>query len=1232
MSGRLTRIWLLPILLFAGQALALGLGDIRLSSALNEPLRAEIDLLAAAPEELNNLKVELASAETFDRYGLDRPLFLGELTFDVIESGSSSGNVIRVRSSRPVSEPFVTFLVEASWSRGRLLREYTLLLDPPTFAPPPVAQSSPAVTAPSRTTQTDTGRIQRQAPPPVAAPSDSRPRTQAPPAAASPADPAPQTFDREAGGDIRVQRGDTLWGIALQVRPDSRLTMNQTMMALYETNPQAFANNINKLKAGSILRVPSADNIYRISRGDALNSVRQQNEDWRSGRVSDASSDPTLKLLPPDEDQRGYDDSPGTSDLDYSRNADIQDRIAELEAQVANQESLIEIRDNELAQLRAELARMRGEQAIEPVPDEPVADDTMAPADDAQAGDDEIVAGPDDEAGAIDADELDIAPPVVVQPTPAPSLVDTVMGYVMSIWGAIAAAVLLLLGGLVWFGRRAGRSDEDLTGVWEPLDADELVEQGEEDEQASTQRLRALAQDDASSIVVVEQDSTGELRSVPEAQDTVDAPLDFPVDVDEDEDTAANKSIEDTFSSDTAINLDQSDPLAEADFHMAYGLHDQAADLLNGALQVEPAREDLLAKLCEVYFVWGNRDGFVDAAQKLRDALGSESGAEWGKIIIMGQQIAAEHELFSGKTAADATKAVDLSFDGGPDEPALDMDFAGGPDGGVSDVIDLGAASGNQPDLADVSSIDFSFEDLDSSTSTTREMPGKDLADVDFNEAETDFIADDDDLGGGTAEMPTIEQEFDRFEPTEEVPVISEAANDIDDDGLPADGIPSADQTAEINLDDLGLDLDSLAETSFASDFESDDATVETDIDATGEIAAIDFDEMEETGRNLGLDEDESAAATGRHPALDDTLEAEATAMSEDSDAEDILVATSEMAILDETVEADAAGLPEDPDAEDALDATSEIALDETVEADLAKIVADQDAEDSQEATSEMALLDETVEVAPDAEDALAATSEIGALPDDDATIDSSLLDATGQTQVLSDDFAIKTGTEADSLISDDDKTMLAAPRADDQVDVSLPEDAETLLAPLDDDGDAQFTETAALTVGEDSEFDFAKTEALPKEAFEEGTAGVDAGATGELPRLTDSADLTGSTDMDLDLDDLTAALKITDIGDTVDQPRDEATMEQPGIASDEYLDAGAEDDAPTMQFSADEVPDDLHDARTMTEVGTKLDLARAYVDMGDPSGAKSILEEVLQEGDEAQRQQAQQLLDSLPS
>ncbi|MDA1064232.1 MAG: hypothetical protein O2907_07885, partial [Proteobacteria bacterium] len=126
---------------------------------------------------------------------------------------------------------------------------------------------------------------------------------------------------------------------------------------------------------------------------------------------------------------------------------------------------------------------------------------------------------------------------------------------------------------------------------------------------------------------------------------------------------------------------------------------------------------------------------------------------------------------------------------------------------------------------------------------------------------------------------------------------------------------------------------------------------------------------------------------------------------------------------------------------------------------------------------------------------------------------------------------------------------------------------------------------------------------------------------TGEMPAIA-------ATDFDLDLDDLTAALEVSEIGDTIEQMRDDATVEQrrPRMQGDD------DDWSPTLVLEPGEMSDDLHDARTMTEVGTKLDLARAYVDMGDPSGARSILEEVLDEGDAAQRQQAQQLLDSLPS
>ena len=139
--------------------------------------------------------------------------------------------------------------------------------------------------------------------------------------------------------------------------------------------------------------------------------------------------------------------------------------------------------------------------------------------------------------------------------------------------------------------------------TWQPLDADEASI----DELSATGTMQAPGMNE--SIVVVEQDSGVH----PILEDTVEAPA-TDLAAGDGEESSAFGSLEDTFSSETAVNLDQTDPIAEADFHMAYGLYDQAADLINGALTAEPERQDLLSKLCEIYFVWGNRDAFTDAA------------------------------------------------------------------------------------------------------------------------------------------------------------------------------------------------------------------------------------------------------------------------------------------------------------------------------------------------------------------------------------------------------------------------------------------------------------------------------------------------------------------------------------------------------------------------------------------------------------------------------------------
>jgi pilus assembly protein FimV len=1196
MSLKLNRLWLLPALLLASQSWALGLGDIRLSSALNEPLRAEIELLAATPEELDNLKVQLANNETFERYDLDRPLFLSGLEFRIVKSGSADGNVVRITSEDPITEPFITFLVEASWTRGRLLREYTLLLDPPTFAPPPVTQSTQPVTAPTRATQTDSGQIQRPAPQPQApgpapvtgpAPTqqaDTQPPAQTvqaePPVPGEPMDePAPgfdePSFDSTSGGEIVVQRGETLWGITSRVRPDSRLSMNQTMLAIFEANPQAFAGNINMMSAGATLRIPSADEVFRISRGDALQEVQRQNAAWGGAPgIIDDQTQPALTLLPPDDDVGLFDEDAGEIETDDPVQALIdadEARIDEIEALLSDhQDSLIEISDNELAALRTELAELRGEEPPEPLP---VVEDVVEDIGIDDAAEDDIFV--DD---AIDEDLLadedlvedaapeveDVAPPVedttpAVEDTATPvvdiatprrqSLIDQILAYVNSIWGIIGGALIIAIALLVWFARRAGSGDEeDSTGMWESLEQDDL----DDETMASTERLRALAKEDDAAIVVVEQETapravedsmidTFEMPAVDEQPEAIepiatavieDSPVaDSPIEdsmidtfempvadeslitepepapepepepepeiaaiesaVIEEEAPVAevtpDASLEDTFHSDTAINLDQADPVAEADFHMAYGLYDQAADLINGALDVEPEREDLLSKLCEIYFVWGNRDAFVDAAGRMRTAVGDAPNPEWDKIVIMGQQIASDHEMFSGVSAAAATKAVDLSFEGGEEAGDLDMDL----DSDAEQAVDLSLDGGGET----AGDLDIDFEASEPAAAEVIDL-GADSGDDTAESPTIDTLLDEDTSEmpvAGSSDAPTIEEQFSSLDATGEIPV-DDATGEmpVDSDLGSGDATeladvfggdepePSrpADATAEIDLDDLGLDLEGIDESQIS------------DLEETSESQTI----------------DENLTVTGKNLALDDELLG----------------------------------------AEDATGTNFEVPEEKSID-------------------------------------------------DTDVEIDVGLLDATGQTQALTEDMAVDTSSDAGAALSDDEETLLA----------SLASDESTVLAP-------------------DVDLDFAKTEALPADTY---TGEQLSDETGEMPAI--------ETGTDVDMDDLTGVLEIAQVGETADVDRDAATAEMPHITQTEIdpddVDISIGDDSPTQVAPPDDAGES-DDARTMTEVGTKLDLARAYVDMGDPSGARSILEEVLNEGDEGQRQQAQQLLESMPS
>ena len=343
MKTAVRRVLLMSALLSPGALYALGLGEIRLNSALNQPFDAEIELVSAAQEDLAALRASLASGDTFQRYGLDKPAYLSDFTFRVVSSGGR--DVLKVTSPRPVTEPFVTLLVEANWPRGRLLREYTVLLDPPVFAPAPEAAAAP-VAAPRATTPSPAPRpTPVEAPAPEAAPAPSAPRPSRPTAAVS----------AEPGSTYRVRQNDTLWNIASAAYPGGRADVNRAMVAIYQANPAAFGGNINVLRAGSNLRMPSSGDVSAISASAAAEEVARQYRLWQQGvpdTAGPAADVGRLRLVTPEQGSAAPSTATTAPAVAAGSPDAMQSRVQQLEQELAEARRLLEVRNAELATLQ----------------------------------------------------------------------------------------------------------------------------------------------------------------------------------------------------------------------------------------------------------------------------------------------------------------------------------------------------------------------------------------------------------------------------------------------------------------------------------------------------------------------------------------------------------------------------------------------------------------------------------------------------------------------------------------------------------------------------------------------------------------------------------------------------------------------------------------------------------------------------------------------------------------
>lgn len=432
-------------------AFALGLGAIQVKSGLNQPLVAEIPIIQGSPGEAEGLIVSLASAEDFERVGMSRANIDVPVEFS-IGKNAQGDPVIKVTSSEAVREPFLGILLEANWPKGRLLREYTVLLDPPVMAPAVKGASAVAVatkaTEPTSTQPLPASQPKAPARAPAPASAASAPK-------ASPAPAAPEPAARTAGGNEYgpVAAGETLGEIARATLPGSEVNVNQMMIALLKNNPKAFfKDNINALKRGAVLRIPSAEEIAASgSAREAAAAVRAQIDEWRGAvssaptLVADTSSsrspatsrpDTTtagnerLALVPPREGKagQGADDRPsggragGTGDVaskaelarvkealtsKEQETDDLKSRVKDLEDIRGKNEKLISLQSTELAELRDKLTQMQ-EQAAKDAKDAKAAAAATKTADGVVKAEPPAAAGAKSEPASIKAE---ISPP-----------------------------------------------------------------------------------------------------------------------------------------------------------------------------------------------------------------------------------------------------------------------------------------------------------------------------------------------------------------------------------------------------------------------------------------------------------------------------------------------------------------------------------------------------------------------------------------------------------------------------------------------------------------------------------------------------------------------------------------------------------------------------------------------------------------------------------------------------
>ncbi|MDD0994492.1 peptidoglycan-binding protein [Pseudomonas sp. TNT2022 ID1044] len=825
--------------LSSGMAHALGLGELTLKSTLNQPLVAEIELLDVKELTAAEVVPSLASPEDFAKAGVDRQAFLNDLTFTPVLNASGK-SILRVTSSKPLSEPMVKFLVQVMWPNGRLLRDYSVLLDPSKFSP----QTAEAAAQPAPTGTT-----------PVTAASK----------------PSQYTTTSR----------DTLWEIAAKARNGG--SIQQTMLAIQALTPDAFIDgNINRLKTGQVLRLPDQAQSTSLAQPKAIAEVAAQNTAWRQGRryvakpatgqqqldatnrgrgeaVSTQAGRDNLSLVSAETGKAAGKGPAGDAkalgnklavtqeSLDTTRrdNAELKSRVADLQSQMDKLQRLIELKNNQLAKLQAEGAAGAPAAAAAPaITAELAADPAATPAEAAPAPAPEAAPAPSEQP---------------VEPAPAASDEQTFNELLTNPWllglaGGGAVVVLLLL--LLLARRRKAQQEAE----------------------KHLRMARALSEEQEFSADLDLPESSFEgLEVPPPSVKLANAPAPAPTPAPVIAPVVVTPPIAAPLVAPAAERSD--DVLGQARSHIAAGRLNQAAALLEDGVKQEPQRSDLRLKLMEVYGLQGDRDAFVAQERQL-----VANGDNFAQVANLKSRFPAMALVAAGGIAAaaaaaelDAQYVKDLLLDEpqAPEPTPVDDDFDSAFDLSLDDLENVTPVA-EAPAPAPVddgldSAFDLSLDDLDNITpaaaAATPVAEPEPIATLDELE---DFPLDDDlsfesvlqqqteikenlddlsdfdldmDLGGEPSPALLAEDDFlldldDGVKdlPSTEAPTVAEAP--LDDLELPADfDLSLADEMDDstapdafaAELDDVNAELDRLSQSLSEPTFTVDDALATVD-------------------------------------------------------------------------------------------------------------------------------------------------------------------------------------------------------------------------------------------------------------------------------------------------------------------------------------------------------------------------------------------------------------------